>query len=316
VTAPGPDPILTVADARHAYGERTVLRGVDLTLRRGEIYALLGPNGAGKTTLIRAVCGRLKPDAGEVRLGGRDPFRDRSARALLGLVPQSLALYSHLTVAENLEVFGRLSGVRGAALKAASAHAMEVTHIADRARTLVKQLSGGLQRRVNIAAAILHHPSLLVLDEPTVGVDPPAREAVSEVLRTLRSEHVAIVMITHDLDQAGELADRVGFLREGTMALEGEPARLIAAAFGDQMEVQVDLVDEPDASQALRLTAEGLAQGRSPGSWSCLSDDGYGLAARLDRRLKQAGLGAREVRVRRPSLQSLFTRVTEMRRAA
>jgi ABC-2 type transport system ATP-binding protein len=316
VTAPGPAPILTVVNARHAYGARTVLRGVDLTLRRGEIYALLGPNGAGKTTLIRAVCGRLKPDEGEVRLGGRDPFHDRAARGLLGLVPQTVALYGHLTVAENLEVFGRLSGVKGSALKAASSRAMAVTHVADRARTLVKQLSGGLQRRVNIAAAILHHPSLLVLDEPTVGVDLPAREAVGEVLRTLRSEGVAIVMITHDLDQAGELADRVGFLRDGVMALEGEPERLITEAFGEQMEVQVDLFGASDASQELRLTAEGLVKGRSPGSWTCLSSDGYGLAARLDRRLKQAGLAAREVRVRRPSLQSLFSLVTEVRRAA
>jgi ABC-2 type transport system ATP-binding protein len=316
VTAAHPGAILTVANAHHAYGARTVLRGVDLEVRAGEIYALLGRNGAGKTTLIRAVCGRLKPDKGRVRLGGRDPFADRAARAHLGLVPQSLALYGHLTVAENLEVFGRLSGLRGAALAQAMAEAMMVTHIAERAGMPVKHLSGGFQRRVNIAAAILHRPKLLVLDEPTVGVDLPARDAVGGVLRALRSEGVAILMITHDLDQAGELADRVGFLREGSMVLEGEPSRLIANAFGDQMEVQVDIAGELDPAQELRLVAEGLVKGRDSGTWTCLASDGYGVAGRLDRRLKQAGLETREIRVRRPSLQNLFTLVADVRRAA
>jgi len=316
VSPPGPDPILTVRNVRHAYGERTVLRGVDLTVRRGEIYALLGPNGAGKTTLIRAACGRLKPDEGEVRLAGRDPFADPAARALLGLVPQTIALYGHLTVAENLEVFGRLSGVKGASLRDASAHAMAVTEVAERAHSQVRQLSGGLQRRVNIAAAILHHPSLLVLDEPTVGVDPPAQQAIAQVLRALRSEGVAIVMITHDLDQAGELADRAGFLREGLMALEGEPQRLVVQAFDDQLEVRVELEREPDACGARRLAAEGLSRDRDSRVWTCFAKDGYALAAQLDRRLREAGLGAREVRVRRPSLENLFALVNKSKPVA
>ena len=266
-----PEPILTVASVRHAYGAQTALRGVDLAVHPGEIYGLLGPNGAGKTTLIRAVCGRLKPNGGQVRIAGLDPFADGAARAALGLVPQSLALYGHLTVAENLDVFGRLSGLKGQPLKDAIAHAMGVTHIADRAATPVRHLSGGFQRRVNIAAAILHRPRLLVLDEPTVGVDPPAREAVGEVLRTLRGEGVAILIITHDLDQAGDLADRVGFLRDGRLVLEGEPAALIAEAFGGQMEVQVEIAGDLDPAQALRLAGEGLATGRSAGVWSCLA---------------------------------------------
>ncbi|MFI4936278.1 MAG: ABC transporter ATP-binding protein, partial [Caulobacterales bacterium] len=257
--SPGPpEPILTVASVSHAYGAQVALRGVDLNVRPGEIYALLGPNGAGKTTLIRAVCGRLKPDAGEVRIAGRDPFSDGAARETLGLVPQAVALYGHLTVAENLDVFGRLSGRKGPALAASIQNAMRVTHTADRAGMPVKHLSGGFQRRVNIAAAILHSPRLLILDEPTVGVDPSAREAVGEVLKALRGEGVAILMITHDLDQAGDLADRVGFLRDGVMTLEGAPAALIAEAFGDQMEVQVDIAGDLDPGQEIRLAAEGL----------------------------------------------------------
>jgi ABC-2 type transport system ATP-binding protein len=293
-----------------------VLKGVDLTIKAGEIVALLGPNGAGKTTLVRAVCGRFRPDGGEVRVIGRDPSRDPRARACLGVVPQALALYPHLTVAENLAAFGRLAGLKGTGLRQAVAGAMTVTHTADRATVLVRQLSGGLQRRVNIAAAILSNPELLVLDEPTVGVDLPAREAVAEVLRKLRAQAVAILMITHDLDEAAALADRVVFLSEGRKVREGAPAQLIAEAFGDQMEVQVDVAPDLEAANEARLIAEGLARGATPGAWTRLARDGYGVAAALDRTLKTAGIEVREIHVRRPSLRMLFALLAEERRAA
>jgi ABC-2 type transport system ATP-binding protein len=309
-------PILTAASVRHAYSGRPVLRGVDLQVSGGEIVALLGPNGAGKTTLVRAVCGRFEPDAGEVRVAGRNPYRDPKARSVLGLVPQALALYPHLTVAENLAAFGRLAGLKGAGLRQAVAEAMALTRTTDRAATLIKRLSGGLQRRANIAAAILAGPQLLVLDEPTVGVDPPAREAVAEVLRRLRAEGVAILMITHDLDEAAVLADGVVFLREGVKVREGAPAQLIAEAFGDQMEVQVDVAPDLAPAKEARLVAEGLERGSHPGAWTRLAPDGYGLAAGLDQRLKAAGVEVREIHVRRPSLQMLFALLAEERRAA
>ena len=315
MTRPDPGVILTVEAVAHAYGAQPALRGVSLQARAGEIYALLGPNGAGKTTLVRAICGRLKPDEGQVRIAGHDPVRDGAARAALGLAPQALALYGHLTVAENLEVFARLAGLKGGEVKAAAHRAMALTRTLERSGDQVRRLSGGFQRRVNIAAAILADPKLLVLDEPTVGVDPPAREAIGEVLRDLRAEGVAVLIITHDLDQAGDLADRVGFLNEGVLVMEGAPDALIERAFGDQREVQVEIAGVADGAQALRLAAEGLERSRS-GAWTCLSADAYGLARRLDERLKGAGLTVREVRVRRPSLQNLFTLITEARQAA
>jgi len=305
------EPILSVERVRHAYGAREVLRGVDLILSGGEILALLGPNGAGKTTLVHAICGRFKPDEGEIRIAGRDPYRDPLARSFLGLVPQALALYPHLTVAENLFAFGRLAGLKGADLRQAAAHAMSVTHTADRARTLVRQLSGGLQRRVNIAAAILADPDLLVLDEPTVGVDLQAREAVADVLRRLKAQGVAILMITHDLEQAADLADRVVFLREGQKVVEGAPAQLIAQAFGERMEVQVDVAPDLDPAREAGLTGEGLQRGRTPGAWTLLAADGYGQAGQLDRRLRAEGIEVREIHVRRPSLQMLFALLAE-----
>jgi ABC-2 type transport system ATP-binding protein len=308
-------PILIARDVRHAFGPRQVLRGVSLEVRPGEIYALLGPNGAGKTTLVRAICGRLRPDGGEVRLIGRDPYTDGEARAALGLAPQALALYPQLTVKENLEAFAALSGLKGRRVGAAVRRAMAVTRTDERARSLVRVLSGGFQRRVNIAAAILAGPKLLVLDEPTVGVDLPAREAVSEVLRSLRASGVAILLVTHDLEQAAGLGDRVGFLRDGEKVLEGDPAALIAEAFGDRVEIQID-VGEAGEGGAARLAAEGLEPGPVPGAWTCLAVDGYVEAGHLARRLQGAGVEVLEVRVRRPSLQHLFARVAVERRAA
>ncbi|HEY3798815.1 MAG TPA: ABC transporter ATP-binding protein [Caulobacteraceae bacterium] len=306
--------ILKVDRVSHAFGARQALRGVSLEVGGGEIYTLLGPNGAGKTTLVRTICGRLKPAGGTVRIAGRDPFADPRARAALGLTPQALALYPWLGVAENLQAFGRLAGLKGDTLRTAVTDAMAVTHLTDRARTPVRHLSGGYQRRANIAAAILARPRLLILDEPTVGVDLGAREAVGEVLKALRAEGVAILLVTHDLDQAVTLADRVGFLRDGEKVVEGAPATLIADAFGARMEVEVALRVGPDSAMALRLTGEGLTPGRESGAWTCLAADGYARAAELAARL--GDLEVREIRVRRPSLEQLVARMAGERRAA
>lgn len=310
-------PILTVTGVAHAYGDKAVLQGVDLALSPGEIYALLGPNGAGKTTLIKTICGRFRPDRGAVLLNGHDPARVNAARGSLGLVPQEIALYGHLTVAENLAAFASLAQVPHKAAPAAVQRAMELTRTLDRAHVPVRHLSGGYQRRANIAAAIVHQPALLILDEPTVGVDIDAREALDGVIRGLRDIGVAVLMTTHDLEQAGGLADRVGFLREGRMVLEGDPRALIAQAFGAQLELLVKLAERPDTAGEIVLASEGLVPApRHANLWICLDVDGYAAAGRLDKRLRKAGLVPSEIRVREPSLQNLFSLVAERKLAA
>jgi len=312
VTAPA---ILRVWGAEHQYGTRKVLRGVDLQVRAGEIYALLGPNGAGKSTLVGAICGRFQLVGGEVALDGMDPFTSPVARTRLGLVPQEIALYGHMTVRENLEVFGRLSGVPNKDISMAVARALNLTRTADREHVPVKHLSGGYRRRVNIAAAILHRPQLLILDEPTVGVDIDAREALDAVIRNLRDTGVAIMIVTHDLDQAGVLAARVGFLKDGRKVLEGAPRDLIEQAFGQDMEILVQMDLEPDMDGESILAGEGLER-RKGNLWARLDAGGYGAADKLDRRLRAVGLVPREIRVRAPSLQNLFSLVADWRRAA
>lgn len=312
----GVRPILNVWGAELSHGRRKILRGIDLTLWPGEIYALLGPNGAGKTTLVHAVCGRMKLEKGDIALEGQNPWSTPVCRAALGLVPQDIALYNHMTVRENLATFGRLAGVKGKALRDAVARAIHLCRIDDHQDEPIGRLSGGYRRRVNIACAILHSPRLLVLDEPMVGVDPEAREALDGVIRDLRDTGVCVLMITHDLDQAGDLADRVGFLRQGQKVMEGSPRQLITRAFGEELEILVQLDEDPDSNDELILTAAGLERRGKTNVWTMLDGGGYATAGRLDTNLRAAGVRPREIRVRQPSLHNLFSLVADWQGAA
>ncbi len=309
--------VLEVLDARKSYAGRAALRGVDLTLRRGEIVALLGPNGAGKTTLVRAICGRLALDAGSVRVGGDDPRRSAAARRRLGLVPQEIALYPELTARENLEVLGRLAGVARGELAARVEAALEWTALADRAAERVDRLSGGMKRRLNLAAGTLHRPELLLLDEPTVGVDPGARELIHALLGRLRASGLAVLLTTHDLDQATELADRIAILSDGEKRAEGSLEELLEASFGDAREVSVTLVAPPGEDGLRALRAAGLEAGAGePRRWSGALVGGLDALASLGAGLAAAGLEVEELRVREPGLRGVFFRLTGKELAA
>jgi ABC-2 type transport system ATP-binding protein len=305
----GGTPALAVSGARRSYGARVALAGVDLELPAGMIYGLLGPNGAGKTTLVRAISGRLRLDRGSVRLCGEDPANDPRARRLLGLVPQELALYPELTAAENLQVFGRLMGLSRAEAKRAAQHLLERIGLGARADDRVDGLSGGMKRRLNVAAGVIHRPRVLLLDEPTVGVDPAAREDIHELLRELRDEGLAVLLTTHDLEQAAELADRVGLLIDGELRVQGTVAELVGGVFGDGKELLVTLAAAPAEPARLRLEALGLAPSRDRRVWTRRLEKGLddlsGLTADLDRE----GLEVAEVRVREPGLRGVFFRL-------
>jgi ABC-2 type transport system ATP-binding protein len=308
--SPGPEPLLEVSRATKRFGSRGALAGLSFSLRPGEIFALLGPNGAGKTTLVRAICGRVRLDSGRVLLGGLDPRESSLARARLGLVPQELALYSELTVRENLEVLGRLAGVARRDLGKSVRRALAWTGLETRERDRAETLSGGMKRRLNIAAGVLHRPRLLLLDEPTVGIDPAARESIHEVLVSLREEGMTILLTTHDLEQAEELADRVGIVNEGRLLAEGAPGDLVRESFGRARELQVTLADDPGAEQRARLESEGLRCGSETAVWSGPLEGGLEALSALGERLAAAGLSVLELRVRDPGLRGVFFRVT------
>ena len=304
------EPVLTVADATKSFGSTVALAGVDLTIGAGEILALIGHNGAGKTTLIKTISGRLRLDSGEIRILGHDVNTDRSVRGLFGLVPQSIALYDHLTALENLEVLGRLSGVAKNQIKETATQTLARVSLADRADDRTSNLSGGMQRRLNIAAGVLHNPRLLLLDEPTVGVDLTAREGIHDLLRELRRQGLAVLLTTHDLEQAEELADRVAVIARGRVLAEGDPKSLVQKAFGDSRELILTLAHAPDSVGLEFLEDHGLTRVEGGTAWSGRLTGGFDQVSALGIKAAAAGLRVDEIRVREPGLRGVFFHLT------
>ena len=223
----------------HLYGERAALRDVSFEVKRGEIFSLLGPNGSGKTTLFRILSTLLRPSAGRASVLGFDVARDPGqVRRRMGVVFQSPSIDGKLTVAENLHHHGRLYGMAGRELKDRIARSMERLGIADRAGDRVETLSGGLQRRVELAKGLLPKPDVLLLDEPSTGLDPAARRELGRYLEELRDQdRVTVVLTTHYLEEA-ERSDRVAILHQGRLVSIGEPDGLKASVGGDVVVIQ------------------------------------------------------------------------------
>ncbi len=211
-----------------SFGPIRAVDGVDLLVFRGEIYGLVGPSGAGKTTLIRIICGLLRRDAGEVRaLGQPVPEGKRGIAGRLGYMPQERALYRDLTVEENLLFFGQLNGMVPGEIRTRIAEILAFMRLVHLGGHLAGNLSGGEKQRLSLACALLHRPELLILDEPTVGLDPALRQEFWEYFYRLRDEGRTILLTTHYLEEAGRCS-RVGFMRGGRIQVEGEPRELQA----------------------------------------------------------------------------------------
>ena len=222
------------------YGTRTAVRALDLEVTRGEILGLLGPNGAGKTTTISMACGVVTPTRGSVRIAGialgESP---RVAKAKLGLVPQDLALFDELSADQNLRYFGALYGLGGGKLAARVTWALDVVGLADRARDVVRTYSGGMKRRLNIAAGLLHEPELLVLDEPTVGIDPQSRNHIFETVRQLHTGGMTVIYTSHYMEEVEALCTRVAIMDGGEIRALGTVAELVAKHAGRGVELRV-----------------------------------------------------------------------------
>jgi ABC-2 type transport system ATP-binding protein len=217
---------LVVNGAVKSFGQTKALAGASFAVGQGELVGLLGPNGAGKTTMIKAIAGRVELDAGAIKLFGREVKRV-DPRPDLGVVPQELAIYKLLTARENLEAFGELYGVTGAALKERVQWALDWSGLDDRSKEPTKKFSGGMQRRLNIACSLLHKPKLLLLDEPTVGVDPQSRERIYEMLAALKNDGVSVVLTTHHLEEAERRCERVVIIDNGGIVASGTVPELI-----------------------------------------------------------------------------------------
>jgi len=289
--------MLEIDGAVRRFGDTQALAGVSMRIAQGERVALLGPNGAGKTTLIRAIAGLARLDAGTIRIGGVPA--DRSTRNRLGLVPQDLAVHGLLTAEENLRLVGRLHGVSGAALRDRVAEALAWTGLAPRKDDLTRTFSGGMKRRLNIACGVLHEPDLLLLDEPTVGVDPQSRERIRDMLAGLHERGMAILLTTHMMDEAADHIDRVIIIDHGAVIADGALDALIAEHFGHRRRMRVT-----PAAKAL------------PPGWSSTSDamwrdlDDVSVIAAAITELDQVGVIVQGLEVEAPTLQDLFIHLT------
>jgi ABC-2 type transport system ATP-binding protein len=301
---PAQPDVLTISNARKRFGSVVALEGATLALREGELLALLGPNGAGKTTLIRAIAGRVRLDGGEILMFGR-PMAGSRTPPELGIVPQELAVYPLLTARENLEAFGRLQGLSGRDLDGQVRWALKATALEDRANEPVKRFSGGMKRRLNIACGVLHRPRIVLLDEPTVGVDPQSRERIYDMLGELMRAGVSLLLTTHHLEEAEARCSRTVIIDHG---------RVIAAG------TLPELVDQTVGRYRLVTLRVSTPVTNAPNGIEVAPDDARLLRARVsdvaqDLPALLTAVGARgteieDVDVRGPSLQAVFIHLT------
>lgn len=210
------------------FGNKTVVDDFSLEVRQGELFGLLGPNGAGKTTTMGMIIGALDADSGTIGIDGSGSPKKQSVKRLIGIVPQTLAVYETLTAQQNLDFFGRLYGLAGRDLKDRIDHVFEIVNLSERRGDKVSKYSGGMKRRLNIAAALLHRPSLLILDEPTVGVDPQSRNSIFESIKLLKNEGCTVILTSHYIEEVQQLCHRVGVMDEGKLVAEGTVEKLIS----------------------------------------------------------------------------------------
>ena len=303
--------LLQAQDLQKRYGERVAVDGVTFQVRAGEAYGLLGPNGAGKTTTISMICGLLARDGGDVHIDGRSMNGDAmSAKALIGYVPQDIALYPDLSAIENLRFWGQLYGLGGKRLAERCASVLALVGLGDRARDTVSSFSGGMKRRLNIAVALLHEPRLLVLDEPTVGVDPQTRNAIFESVEALKRDGLGVVYTTHYMEEAQRLCDRIGIIDEGKLIAEGTRRELVQAV-GDRDRVVIGATGDRDALASAIAALDGVTSAHAVESGvEILCRDGRGLLPRLVEAAVRSGAQITSVEVVEPDLEMVFLHLT------
>jgi ABC-2 type transport system ATP-binding protein len=302
--------LLRVERLSKAFGTIRAVDSVSFEVRPGEIYGLLGPNGAGKTTTISMISGLLKPDSGEVFVADAAFWSDpQKAKRIMGVVPQELAIYDELTGRENLEFWGRMAGLSSRDAKARAVELLNALTLTDRADDAVKNYSGGMKRRINLGCALSHRPKLLLLDEPTVGIDPQARLNILEFIRQLRESGTGILYTTHYLEEAETLCQRIGIIDHGRLLAEGTLGELQDRLGGDRV-----FVLEADFKNSGPETWEGF-------------DRRFRVIQKTEKQLVVAAVGARDpseclkellalpvrvenVTLKRPSLNDVFLQLT------
>lgn len=307
-------PVLECSDLVRRFDDVLAVDGVSLHIAPGETYGLLGPNGAGKTTTISMIAGLLEPTAGSVTVLGR-PITPRAtaAKAAIGLVPQDIALYPELSARDNLNFFAKLQGLHGHALTERVDAVLTVVGLLDRAGDRIDTYSGGMKRRANIAVGMVHQPTLLILDEPTVGVDPQSRNAILDAVASLSGEGMAVLYTTHYMEEAERLCDRIGIIDRGQLIAEGTRDELVAS-LGEATSVDIRADGAPEALDAWRnevSTADGVVtvQAEEYGAMVVCAAASPAVAAAFSA-AERRGVTIGGVDVTAPNLEAVFLHLT------
>jgi linearmycin/streptolysin S transport system ATP-binding protein len=298
----------TVESAHKRFGETQALVGADVVLRRGEWLGLLGPNGAGKTTLVRAMSGRVRLDRGAIALLDTPlagTSADEKVRRKLGTIPQEIALYPLLTATENLRAFGSFHGLSGRELGDRVTWSLSWTGLAERSSEPIRNFSGGMKRRLNIACSVLHRPEVILLDEPTVGVDPQSRHRIWEMLAELRADGASLLLTTHQLDEAQDVCDRIVIIDHGKTIAVGTLSELLRDTIGTVRRVTFTL----DGQAPESLGKRGFACDDGHHVQKELSDIAAELPPMLEE-VKTAGAIVTDVHIKTPTLQDVFLHLT------
>jgi len=302
---------ISVRDLHHSFGKTRAVDGVSFDVLRGEIFSLLGPNGAGKTTLISMLSCLLKPDSGDaVVMDHSISTESRNVKASIGVVPQEVALYGDLSARENLLFWGKMQDLRGAPLARRVDEVLEVIGLTDRQKDRVSTYSGGMKRRVNIAVALLHKPAVVIMDEPTVGIDPQSRRSILDNVKQLRDQGMTVLYTTHYMEEAQELSDHVGIMDHGKLVAVGTRQELVTSV-GELDRIQLRLTGSTDLLLQTWRSVEGVHEvSTDEGLVSVLAADSNRVLPRLFERAAEAGARITSVDIQEPNLEAVFLRLT------
>ena len=303
-----PSSVLSTRELCVHYKKFCALDALSIDVKAGEIVGVIGPNGAGKTSFIKALCGRTHVSSGALYINEKRVRAGQNRQRLIGLVPQDIGLYPHMTARENLLSFAKIMGMRGRKNRRDSvARALASVEMDHKSEALVSELSGGMKRRINVAAAVMHSPAVLILDEPTAGADTPARDTVHRLARTLAEGGMAVLLVTHELEQAEALCDKLLILANGKMLAFDHPTVLLSKVYNDAREVMVRFATPPQHTTLEALKPFKFVQAELPTIWTAMTDASeVSFVSAFMASLRGGDTLVREISVRRPGLNHLM----------
>lgn len=304
-------PAIQAINLKKSYGSLLAVNQVSFSVNQGEIFSLLGPNGAGKSTTISMLSGLIKPDEGDATIMGHSILTNPSqAKATLGVVPQDIALYPDLSARENLTFWGRMYDLHGSVLKQRVDEVLDVIGLTSRQKDRVGTYSGGMKRRVNIGAALLHHPRVIIMDEPTVGIDPQSRRHILDNVKELNRQGMTVLYTTHYMEEAEELSDHIAIIDQGKIVSYGTHQELIRLV-GEQTRIELTVNIEAEKLISLWQQVDGVTQiSALDGTITLLANDSNLVLPRLFEQASLARARITSVNIQEPDLEAVFLHLT------